>query len=56
MIKNHKGLAMAISSIHIANGNSGYLFHNDRSSPTNNAIFSDEKNEINLSSKQAFKI
>jgi len=47
---------MAISSIHIANGNSGYLFHNDRSSPTNNSIFTDEKNEFFNGSKKALKI
>jgi len=33
------------SSIHIDTGNLGYLFHNDRTKPTANSIFSQEKNE-----------
>ena len=47
---------MATSSIHIATGKAGYLSHNDRSLPTNNSIFKDEKNEVSLNNKEAFKI
>ena len=47
---------MATSSIHIASGKAGYLSHNDRSLPTNNSIFKDEKNEVFLNNKEAFSI
>lgn len=47
---------MAKSSGHFGKGGVGYFAHNDRTSPTKNAIFSDEKNECSLSSKEAFKI
>jgi len=47
---------MATSSIHIASGKAGYLSHNDRSLKTNNSIFFDEKNEVSLGNKEAFKI
>ncbi len=44
------------SSGHFANGGVGYFAHNDRSTKTNNAIFSDEKNEIDRSAKESFKL
>jgi len=47
---------MAQSSIHIEKGHAGFLTHNDRSRPTKNTIFHDEKNEIFNDSKEAFKI
>ena len=47
---------MAISSIHIEAGNIGFFSHNDRSRPTKNSIFSDEKNFVNCSSREAIKI
>ncbi len=47
---------MSISSIHIASGKAGYLSHNDRSLSTKNTIFNDEKNEVSLDNKQAFKL
>jgi len=46
---------MAISSIHIASGKAGYLSHNDRSLPTKNSIFKDEKNEVFNGHKKAFE-
>lgn len=45
-----------ISSIHIEAGNIGYLFHNDRSKPTANSIFSQEKNEYSTNAQTALKI
>ena len=47
---------MAQSSIHIEKGHAGFLTHNDRSRPTKNTIFFDEKNEIFNDSKTAFEI
>ncbi len=44
------------SSIHIEQGNLGFLFHNDRSKPTANSIFSQEKNEYSCSAKEALEI
>ena len=44
------------SSIHIEAGNLGYLFHNDRSKPTANSIFSQEKNEYFNDAKTALEI
>jgi DNA repair exonuclease SbcCD ATPase subunit len=47
---------MAKSSIHIENGNAGYLAHNDRSKATVNSIFKHNKNEIWNSKEDAFKM
>jgi len=47
---------MAISSIHIATGASGYLAHNDRSKKTENSIFLENENEIWNMKKEAFEI
>ncbi len=44
------------SSIHIAQGNPGFLSHNDRSRPTKNSIFRDEKNEVDHPHDEAFAI
>ncbi len=44
------------SSGHFGKGHSGYFFHNDRSTETNNSIFSDEKNEYSCSAKEALQI
>lgn len=44
------------SSIHIEAGNLGYLFHNDRTKPTANSIFSQEKNEYFNDAKTALEI
>ena len=47
---------MSKSSIHIENGHSGYLAHNDRSKATANSIFKHNKNEIWNSKEDAFKM
>ena len=47
---------MAKSSIHIENGNAGFLAHNDRSKATVNSIFKHNKNEIWNSKEDAFKM
>ena len=47
---------MAQSSIHIASGSSGYVYHNSREKETKNSIFKDEQNEISHTAKEAFKI
>jgi len=47
---------MAKSSIHIENGNAGFLAHNDRSKETVNSIFKHNKNEVWNNKKDAFKI
>ena len=44
------------SSIHIEQGNLGFLFHNDRTKPTANSIFSQEKNEYFNDAKTALEI
>jgi len=44
------------SSIHIEAGNLGYCLHNDRTKPTANSIFSQEKNEYSTSAKEAIEI
>jgi hypothetical protein len=46
----------AKSSIHIEAGSPGFFRHNDRSQPTNNSIFRDEKNEVSRSAKEAFQL
>lgn len=43
----------AISSIHIEKGSNLSFFHNDRSNPTKNSIFSDEENEVSCGGKEA---
>jgi hypothetical protein len=47
---------MAKSSIHIANGASGYIAHNSRESWSKSQVFFDEKNEIYNTKKEAFKL
>lgn len=44
------------SSIHIEQGKLGYLFHNDRTKPTANSIFSQENNEYDNDAKTAIEI
>ena len=44
------------SSIHIEAGKLGYLFHNDRSKPTANSIFTSEKNEVDRPAIEAVEI
>lgn len=46
---------MAISSIHIEAGASGYFAHNSRESKTVNSIFDDEKNFCSCTNAQAFE-
>jgi hypothetical protein len=46
---------MATSSIHIEAGKIGFFAHNDRSRPTKNSIFSDEKNFVNCSAQEAIE-
>lgn len=47
---------MAKSSIHIEGGNFNFFRHNDRSRPTKNSIFRDEKNEYWNDSETAYKL
>lgn len=47
---------MAISSIHIEAGSSGYFAHNSREKKTSNAIFDDEQNYCSASKEDAFKL
>jgi len=47
---------MSKASGHFAKGGAGYFAHNDRTTQTNNAIFSDESNEVSLTAKEAFKL
>jgi len=49
-------MSKAKSSIHFAKGAEGYFSHNDRSTPTKNSIFNDEKNEVSCSAIEAFKV
>lgn len=56
LLKNLRSIIMAQSSIHIAKGKANYLSHNSRETPTNNSIFSDEKNEVSNNTKKAFEI
>ncbi len=44
------------SSIHIEAGKLGYCFHNDRTKPTANSIFLDEKNEVDRPATEAVEI
>jgi len=44
------------SSIHIEQGKLGYLFHNDRTKPTANSIFSQENNEYDNDATTAIEI
>jgi cell division protein FtsL len=46
---------MAISSIHIEGGASGYFAHNSREQKTTNAIFKDEENYVSCDMKSAFE-
>jgi len=47
---------MAESSIHFESGSRHFFFHNDRTNPTKNAVFFDEKNEILFNAKEAVKM
>jgi hypothetical protein len=47
---------MAQSSIHIEEGKSEYLAHNDRSQRTENSIFTQENNEVSNSHRESIKI
>lgn len=47
---------MAISSIHIGKGESGFFAHNSRERKTENSIFSDEENFCSCKNKEAFEI
>jgi len=47
---------MAISSIHIEKGNLSFCFHNDRTKPTANSIFDDEKNEVDKNALEAIEL
>jgi len=47
---------MAKASIHFEKGSEGFFNHNDRTTPTVNSIFSDEKNEVSNTSQEAFRI
>lgn len=44
------------SSIHIEAGKLGYCFHNDRSKPTANSIFTGEKNEVDRPAIEAVEV
>jgi myosin heavy subunit len=46
---------MAISSIHIESGASGFFAHNSREQKTTNAIFHDEENYVSCDMKSAFE-
>jgi len=47
---------MAKSSIHFESGSRHFLFHNDRTNPTKNAVFFDEKNETLNTGEMAAKL
>ena len=47
---------MAKSSIHIQAGAYNFFRHNDRSSPTKNSIFNDEKNECSQPAEAAYQV
>jgi len=47
---------MSKSSIHIANGGSGYIAHNARETFSQSQVFYDEKNEIWNNKEKAFKL
>jgi len=49
-------MAKAKASIHFEKGSEGFFNHNDRTTPTVNSIFSDEKNEVSNTSQEAFRI